>query len=176
MALIVEDGTGKVDAESYASIVQYKARCDRMGVSYAGETDADIEARLRQAFEHMIEAYRLRLAGSRVSTTQAGDWPRYNVPMHDGPGGSASPSYYPSGAVPTEVVNANIDLAVKAKAGPLNPDLTQAVKSIRERVEGVVDTETVYADYSMATKSYPAIDARLRPFFAAQGGVKLVRG
>jgi hypothetical protein len=171
MALVVEDGTGKADAESNASVAQYKARCDKLGVSYAGETDPQIENRLRLGFENMIESYRLRWAGNRCTTTQAGDWPRSNVPMIDGPGAGRVTSYYPNNVVPAEVVNANIDLAVRAKKGPLTPDLTQAVK---RKKAGSVEIE--YADYSTATKSYPAIDNKLKPFLTAQGGVKLVRG
>lgn len=175
MSLTVEDGTGKADAESYASEAQYKARCDAIGVSYAGLTDNQIGQRLRLGFEHMGQEYRLRWAGYRTSTTQAGDWPREEVPMVDGPGRGRFPNYYANNVVPSAIVTANIDFAIKAGDGDLTPDQTQAIKSVRERVEGVVDTETVYADYSKATKSYPAIEARLAPFFAVQGGIKLVR-
>lgn len=170
MTIVVETGAGLADAESYASVAQYKARCDALGVSYADISDTVIEQRLRLGFEHMGEAYRLRWAGNRVSATQAGDWPRDNVPVRDGPGSSRYPSFYPNNSIPTAVLTANIDLAVKAADGPLTPDLTQAIK--REKV-GAIETE--YADYSRATKSYPAIDARLTPFFAAQGGIAIMR-
>lgn len=170
MALVVEDGTGRADAESNASVAQFKARCDKLGISYVDLTDIQIEQRLRLGFEKLRQDYRTRWAGSRTTTTQAGDWPRDNVPMIDGPGGNRFPTYYANNVIPAEIVAANIDFGVKAGSGDLTPDLEQAIK--REKI-GPLETE--YADYSRATKTYTAIDNLLAPFLVAQGGIRVVR-
>lgn len=172
MALIVETGAGLANADSLASRDAYKAYCDSRGISYADRSDIMIDQDLRKSTDYLGQTYRMLWAGWRVSTTQALDWPRYEVRMIDGPGGrhSCGP-YYPSDAVPADVVRACIEAAIRAKAGPLIPDLTQAVK--RERAGNV---EIEYQDYSVATKTYRAIDNLLAPFLAGGGGIRVVRG
>jgi hypothetical protein len=119
----------------------------------------------------MLQVYRLSWAGNRINTTQALDWPRYNVPMRDAPGGGMWTAYYPNNTVPAAVANACAELALKANAADLTPDLSQQIKSKK-----VGQLEIVYQDYSAATKTYRAIDNLLAPVLAAQGGIRVMRG
>lgn len=165
MAIVVEDGTGKADAASFATVAAFKAHCDARGVTYG--SDATIEQRLRVGFDYMIQAYRTRWAGYRSTTTQAGDWPRYDVPRRD----LGLSAYYASNVIPAEIVQANILLAVRATPGEdLTPDETQAIK--REKV-GPIETE--YQDFSSSGVSYPAVDKLLAPFLANGGAARLMR-
>lgn len=165
MALVVEDGTGKTDAESLASVAAFQAYCTARGISYSATTSV-IEAALRKGTDYLGQKYGQRLAGYRVSTTQALDFPRYEMPRRD----IGAYAYYASDAVPTAVVNACIEAAIRATTDDLSPDLAQAVK--REKV-GAIETE--YQDFSNARPSYPVIDALMAPFLIAGGGLRLLR-
>ncbi len=158
MTLIVEDGTGRADAEAYASCGAFKAYCDGRGVDWSALPDNEIEALLRKGADWLGGAYGGRLAGWRVSARQALDWPRAAVPRRDA-GGCV---YYDSASVPAGVARANIEAALRARAGELAADLGQAVK---RRKVGVVEVE--FQDFSRATTSYPVIEALMAPFMAA---------
>ena len=81
MALVVEDGTGKADAESFVTVAAFKAYCDARAITYG--TDAAIEALLRKATDYLGQRYGQLLSGFRVRTTQALDFPRYEMPRRD---------------------------------------------------------------------------------------------
>lgn len=173
MALTTENGSGLADAESYCTVAfattHHAARGNAAWAALASDTVR--EQLLRKATDYMLGAYRERWAGNRVSTTQALDWPRDNVPMHDGPGGFAlTMSYYPNNTVPAAVARACADLALKAATADLAPDLSQAVKS---KEVGPVKIE--YQDYSRATKTYRAIDNALAPFMSGSGQIRVLR-
>lgn len=173
MALTTENGSGLADAESYCSVAfataHHAARGNAAWAALASDTVR--EQLLRKATDYMMGAYRLRWSGRRTSTTQALDWPRYDVPMTDGPGLNVTTSYYPSNEVPAAVARACADLALKAATADLAHDLSQAVKS---KSVGAVKIE--YQDYSQATKTYRSVDNALSPFLSGQGTIRLMRG
>lgn len=176
MALSVETGSGAADAESYASVAAYKAYCDGRGISYSARTDTQIEQDLRKGTDAMMQMFSGRWAGTRVSSTQALDWPRYNVPMKDGPANLPESygvrAYYPSDAVPAAVMRACIEMAVRAATATLIADGAQAVK--REKI-GPLEVE--YQDATTSGTSYRAIEGMLAPFMvAANGQIRLARG
>jgi hypothetical protein len=175
MALVVEDGTGKANAESYISVSDATTyHSDRGNAGWAAlASDTVREQLLRKATEYMLQVYRLAWAGSRISADQALDWPRADVPRKDVTYGYGSyPSYYAHDSVPTEIKRACAELALKANSGPLAPDLTQMI--VRQKV-GPLETE--YSEYSPQTKRYRSIDLLLAPFMAQGSGVsvRLVR-
>jgi hypothetical protein len=173
VSLIVEDGTGLAGAESYISVVNATAyHAARGNAAWAAlASDTVREQLLRKATDYMLQVYRPRWAGVRTTSTQALDWPRYNVPMRDGPGGlGCVATYYANNTVPAAVANACAELALKANSGDLTPDLSQAVKS-----EKIGQIETVYQDYSAATKTYRAMDNLLAPLLANGGGLRVSR-
>ena len=159
MTLIVEDGSGKSDSESYISVADassyHTARGNTAWAALA--TDALREAALRRATDYMRQAYRSRWQGYKVNEDQALDWPRYNVVVE----GYA----VDSDIVPTEIKNACAELALRASAADLNPDLTQGVA--REKV-GQIEVE--YDKASPQFTRYKAIDAILSPYLKAGGG------
>lgn len=171
-ALTVEDGSGLASADSYISLAAadvYHLR--RVNAAWTGSNDIKMAA-LRKATDYMGQVYRLGWAGTRVSYTQALDWPRYEVPMRDAPGGFGPwQGFYPMDAVPPAVAAACAELALKVLVGgDLTPDLGQAVKS-----ETVGPISTVYQDYSTASKTYRAIDNLLGPLLANAGGIRVLR-
>lgn len=164
MALIVEDGTGLSTAESYASVAAADTRLAAHGMTnWTALTTGEKEQALRRATRHMVQAYRGRWLGDRVYAVQALDWPRWGVCV-DG-------FYVSSSAVPADVANACIDLAFKAAAGDLAPDIERAI--IREKV-GPLETE--YSAHSPQATRYRAIDMLLAPYLSGGGvNARLVR-
>lgn len=173
MALIVEDGTGKPDAESYISVADATAYFAARGnTTWAGlASDTVREQLLRAATDYMLQAYRLRWAGMRVTATQALDWPRRYVPNRDVPNlYGPYVTYYDFDTVPVTIGHACAELAVRASVSPLAPDLTAQVKS-----ETVGPISVVYADGARQAPEYRAIDAMLAPFLKGMGAVPVVR-
>lgn len=169
MALVTEDGTGRADAESLATVDAFKARCTALGVVH-DLSDLQIERNLRKATEYMAR-YRDRWSGDRKTATQATDFPRYNMPIRD----TAITQHYANDTVPLPVRNACIDLAWKASSTDLDADQTRAVK--RSKV-GPIETE--YEAGSPQSRRFPAIETMLSPYFKRGAlstfSVPLVRG
>lgn len=84
MALVVEDGTGLASANSYVALADFisyaAARLHRATVAAAD--DATRTAALITATQ-LIDTY-IRFHGSRLTTTQALEWPRSGVTDRDG--------------------------------------------------------------------------------------------
>jgi hypothetical protein len=154
MAIVVEDGTGLADAESYCSVADMRTYCGNRGLSLVGADDLRCEQLLRDATDYL-----LRFAGSwqgvRVGSTQALDWPRDGVYV----------AGYPiaSDALPLMLVQASARLAWKAQAGPLVPDVKgPAVKRVKlDVLEKEYDTATIPGN--AAAPIYPDVNALLGP-------------
>lgn len=168
MALIVEDGTGRADAESYISVADADTyHAARGATAWAGYSTSDKEAALRRATEYMVQFYRLRWAGYRYTSTQALDWPRAEVPIVDAPSGYGSFSaVYATNVVPVAVQRACAELALRSAGGTtLAPDV--AAQKKRTKV-GPIETE--YADGARQSSYYQAVEMLLRPLFKTAGG------
>jgi len=163
MALIVEDGTGLPNAESYASVTEADAYFTARGQFDAWDAAEDKEVALRLAADHLTQAYRNRWAGSRATAVQAMDWPRVNVKM-DGPSGVRDYR-----VIPRELKSAQIELALRALAGPLIADLGVEVK--RETVD-VITVE--YVEGSERQAQYSAVDWWLEPLLEGGSGSSMI--
>lgn len=172
MSLIVEDGTGLATAESYISVTAADTYfLNRNNAVWAALQTPAKEAALRKATDYMLQAYRVRWAGMRNVATQALDWPRRYVPNRDVPQMyGPSPAFYDFTSVPVTVANACAELALRASAADLSPDLTAQVKS-----ESVGPISVVYADGARQDTHYKAIDAMLAPFLKAGGQMPVSR-
>ena len=167
MSIIIETGEGLTDAESYASVAAADARCASLGVTaWAAFAEDSKEIALRKATLFMA-IYRTRWAGRRVYQQQALDWPRYNVAV-DG-------FILPSTIVPADVVNACIDLAVRAGRGEdLLPDLDTGSNAIKKDKTGPLETE-YFQNTTDARERFVAVDALLAPYFGSAGGGNLIK-
>jgi len=167
MSLIVEDGTGKVDAESFASVTAADTyHSNRGNTAWAAiATTALKEAALRKASDYMGQIYGPRWKGYRVGTAQALDWPRTGVerPGSFGPLGFAS--YYAVTDMPAPVVNACCELALRAAAAELAADQGQNIAAVKAG-----SVEITYADHSDGRKAYPAVDRTLAPLLNGGSG------
>ena len=165
MTIIVEDGTGLANAESYVSVVDANTYHSKFGNDAWTDLDTSVkEQLLRKATDYMVAQYRLQYAGYRRYSTQSLDWPRLYVPLIDSLSANVFPQYVDFDIVPTTVKNACAELALKAYTAILMQDLTQGV--IREKVD-VIEVE--YDKFSPHQTRYEQIDAMLSVFFKQQG-------
>lgn len=166
MALIVETGSGASDSESYISVADADTYFSKRGFAlWATLTTAQKEEALRRGTDFMGQLYRERWAGLRVKSTQALDWPRYDVPRRD------YGDYYESTIVPTEVKNACAELAYRASSETLAPDLGVPVAS-----KTVGPISITYAAGARQHKVYRAVENLLAPLLKASGSlIKVVR-
>lgn len=169
MALVVEDGTGLANAESYVDV----AYCDayftaRNNTTWAAiATSALKEGYIRQAMDY-LSLYTRSWKGSRLQLGQALDWPRWNVVRPE----ITDYLTLDPNVIPVEIKNAVAELALRASAGPLLPDETSPF--VLKEAVGPLSRE--YAPGSSRTPRYGAIEGLLGPFLRSSGGVSLVRG
>lgn len=146
MALIVEDGTGLANAEAYISVADadtyFAARGDTV---WAALTEAAKEQALRKGADY-LEGYRWK--GERYTATQALSWPRAYVVV-DGYTLDAD-------ELPTALVRANAELAVRASAAVLSTDASAQVVS-----ETVGPISVTYAAGARQQTRYEAVERLL---------------
>lgn len=164
MAIVVEDGSGLPGAESYASVSDadtYQAARGR--TLWAALSTNEKEQALRRATDWMLQEYRDRWQGTRMTETQALDWPRYDVCL-DG-------YWVATDTVPKEVVRACIEMAFRAASGDLLKDQGAQVQS-----KSVGPISVTYAQGARQNVKYAAVDSMLRGLLSGGGvGIKLVR-
>lgn len=171
MALEVEDGTAKSNAESFISVADADTYFSNRGnAAWAALTTAQKEQSLRKATDYMEGVYSTRWNGYIKTATQALSWPRsfvYKAPFVQGAVG-AYPYLVADDIVPVEVSRSCAELAVRASSETLAADLDVAVVS--EKID-VIEVE--YDTNAPAYKQYRAVDLALRPYLKS-GGIELV--
>ncbi len=78
MALIVEDGSGIDDADSYINLADARSIAINYGISISDD-DVIAEVQLRGAYDYLTARYELLLQGSRTHENQTGCFPRVNM-------------------------------------------------------------------------------------------------
>lgn len=163
MALIVEDGSIVEGAESYISVTDADAYFTARGnATWAALAEAAKEQALRKATDYMTGRYGLRWKGDRVSELQALDWPREAA--------YANGFLIESDTVPLIVQRACAELAVRASADELQPDVGPQVKS-----ETVGPISVTYMDGARQSDAYKAVDAMLSAYLKAGGSIPVTR-
>ena len=152
MSLIVEDGTGIDDANSYASIAEADAAlADREVEAWFALPSARKAACLIEATDY-LEAY--DWIGDLAWYDQALGWPRLYA--YDREGRLLS-------GVPAQVKRAVILLAPHAASGALRPSTTAAAGALKRKKVGPLETEYFEGSAGSATaRSFPEVDGLLR--------------
>jgi hypothetical protein len=115
MALIVEDGTGDPDANSYVSQADASAYLALMGVTlWAALTSDEKDAKLIMAKLLVDDGATYIYDGDRVGTEQSGEWPRLGATY-----GRTGPEV-PSDTIPPEIRRAQIVAAGGLTDGTIN--------------------------------------------------------
>ena len=125
MPLTTETGTGLANADSYVTMVEFKAFCAARGYDISEYETADMEAKVRDAFDWVNTNSRYK--GSRLTAGQSGEFPR---------SGCTDWSGYEATGVPLRVKNANSEAAFKSlKTGQsLFEDLSRGGQIMSESV------------------------------------------
>jgi hypothetical protein len=136
--MIVEDGTGIEGAESYITVDQAIDYAAAHGLSFPDTTsDDDGEAACRRATAWVDATYRSRFPGYRTNRReQALEWPRAYA--YDA---MCPPNLIPSDEVPSEVIKATCEAAVRELASPgsLSPDYVPS-QSVKQETVGPITT------------------------------------
>lgn len=165
MALEVEDGSGKANAESFISVAGADSYFAARGITnWTTLGTEEKEQALRRGTDYLEATYAEQWKGDRVTAEQALSWPRYGVCQFDLP--------IASDVVPVAVQRACAEMAIRAAAGELAPDLGAQVKS-----EQVGPIAVTYADGARQQVRYQAIDKMLASLLSGGGQsfVKVVR-
>ncbi|WP_122663507.1 DnaT-like ssDNA-binding protein [Pseudomonas viridiflava] len=129
MALIIEDGTGKPDADSYSTAEELVSYAARYGVTIPAEEPAQ-EALLRRAALAMDG---MKWKGKRQSSDQALAWPREDVIIDE--------DIKPSGYIPARIQYGQMALAAEIHKDDIDPIDQRKGAVVLDRVEGAVTRE-----------------------------------
>jgi hypothetical protein len=129
MTLIIEDGTGKPDAESYASAEDLDMYAVKFGVTIPAEVPAQ-EALLRRAALAMDG---MTWKGRKTNSEQALCWPRRGVELDR----EIKPDHY----LPARIQYGQMALAAEIHADDVDPIEKRKGAVTLERVEGAVTRE-----------------------------------
>jgi hypothetical protein len=159
MAFIVEDGTGKSDANAYLAVADANAYWADHGnpAAWTGANDATKELGLRAAADFLDRQYAGCWRGDRSSGTQRLAWPRLNVWI-DGHLLSAAP-------LPRELREAAAELAYRhVVSGDLMPDVADPSRIVSESVSvGPISKSVTYAGGKAVTAYRRTVESLVAP-------------
>lgn len=170
MALIVEDGSIVIGANSYVTTAEIRAYADSRGISLPAENSA-LEIMAVLAFDY-IESFYLQFGGKRTQVGQRTAWPRTGVVVEDYTVGPHE--------IPWQLKEAQCQATAEAIEADLMPNPSGgAIKS--EKVDVI---EVVYQDSAEATTSggiayLPKVNAKLALLFGnvlTSRRIRVVRG
>ena len=154
MALIVEDGTGKANADAYVSVDALKAFCAARGYETDDYDDSEFEPAIRKATDYINTQFRFK--GARLNAAQTMEFPRSDL---------FDWSAHPVLGLPKRVADACCDLAFKALAAPLYQDQDRGGKVKSESVAGISVT---YADDAPTGMVWQQANNYLQPYVKPQ--------
>lgn len=163
MALIVEDGSIVIGANSYVSIAEIRAYCEGRGIELPAD-NAEVEVMAVQAFDY-VESFRSRYKGQTTTDNQRTAWPRTGVVID---------CYsLPSNEIPWQLKEAQCQATGEAMEVDLMPNSSAAVK--REKVD-VLEVEYQDSVADGVPPNFPKVDAKLSMLLASSGyRVRVVR-
>ena len=166
MALVVEDGTGKTNSESYASVADADAyfvgRTGATAWAAAADTAAKEKA-LRDATDYLEEKYNMRWLGRRTRQTQALSWPRAYLHTYDG-------FAINSTEMPEKIKRACMEVAVRALTEDVLPDITPGTNDILEETASVgsLSKRTRYSGTKSTLKRFRSVEMLVREYVLGQ--------
>ena len=167
---VVEDGTRPAGANSYISV----ADADQYDLNFINSTTwqalspEEKQMVLRKSTKYLDAAYSDKWKGIPVDSQQALDYPRFEVIDENG-------YYRDSAIIPQELKDATVEMAIKALAEDIIPDIANpgAVSSYSVSV-GPVSESTSYVGGNTPVKYYRKVDRILLPLLTISS--KVFRG
>jgi len=164
MALIIEDGTAKVDAQSYATVLELQAYAALRGRTVPA-AEAACEALLVKACDSLESQ---DFIGDRLTATQALAWPRMNAEVEGWPIATTE--------IPRQLVQAQCALAIEAQTVNLLPvrDINDSGPASSKSVAGAV---SIAYTNDGRTRNVPAVASAkaLLRLLLRNSGLTLVR-
>lgn len=163
MTIIVEDGTGLPDSNSYASVAEADAYfTDRLNETWANSSTESKEVALIGATDYIDMRFAFLLKGNIVVDTQMLQFPRDAFEL-----------------IPINLKKATFEYAVRAISNSLAPDLVASTTGYQvsrtfQKI-GPIEERTDYAVIGPGSsiqyfKPYPAADALMKHFFKPSNG------
>lgn len=165
MALELEDGTGKANAQSYVDVAAARTYAAARGVTLSTD-DSAVEVYLINAMDY-LEAQRARYQGAKLLATQALQFPRTDVYLDN----NIDPE--DPAVIPAVLKAAQCQLVIEQANGA---DLMPTSDGLVVKSKKVDVLETVYAvgdNAGAAAPSFPKVDALLAPLLIAAGAFGL---
>ena len=161
MALVVEDGTAKADAEAYISVAACTTYLDKFAQSgtsnlfTAAAADSDREIALRNSARWLDATFQLLYVGHRFTKSQAMQWPRGSGKYNDGWDIDAD-------EMPQSLLDANCEMALRFiedttghDTSRLMPDQANPALIQREKLKAdVTEIDTTYVGGAQQQKLY----------------------
>ena len=151
MALVIEDGTGVANAESYVTALEARAFALKRGITLDVD-DAVVEPLLIQAMD-WLEALRLRFIGSELEKSQQLAWPRYGVVIFG--------YLVDEDLIPPQLKNAQMQLCIDAQTTALQP--TSAGKEVTKNKVGELEKQFAESGTGGDTTQFVKAQGFLRP-------------
>ena len=159
MALVIEDGTGKTDSNSFASVAEAISYAADRGFDFPSVT-ADVEKLLIQAGDFIL-SFEEQFQGYRTNQNQRLSFPRVNVLMYKGV------DYVGADEIPNQLKEAQMRFAVSANGGELRPDGT-GQEVIKEKV-GPLEVQYAERGSGSVTPQFSQGMDLLEPMFRHSG-------
>lgn len=172
MAFVVEDGTAKPNANSFADLATIRAYAADRGIdlSAPGTSDAALQALAVKATDYLA-SFAKQYVGQPTTITQALPWPRTGVINSDG-------TAFPDNDIPDALVNACCQLCIEENNG-VNLQRTSDYGASGFVVRSKVDViETQFSERIGTSKAplMPAVDRWLDTLLAPRAsGLAVVR-
>lgn len=170
--MVVEDGTGLVNADSFCSLDFADEYFETRANSLWTGTDDAKEAAIIRASDYIEQRWSHRFKGEKQfpDNPQSLSFPRLYIDADD--------------SVPLGVKRACAEYALRALSGELAPDASydsngQSLSRKRTKV-GPIETDLTYTQGGTGStaptfRPYPAADAWLRPYLLPSGGNRVIR-
>lgn len=174
MALIIEDGTGKIDAQSYVAADEARAFANLRGITLApapaDPAEADpVEAMLMAAMDY-IESKEARFKGRRSfpEAPQALSWPRDGVRV------GCEYDTLARDKIPANLAAAQMQLVLAQAGGAVLMPVIDPNKQLVKRTKVDVIEKEFFSPKDMGTgfgtaPDFPVVDALLRPLMRLGG-------
>lgn len=154
MAFIPQTIPSTLNANSLATVQEFKDYCNDRSIDITALADEDIEALLIKGTDYIVQKYNFK--GYISDAEQLIPFPRFINDVE---------------VFPTKVKFATIVLALKAQIGDLYADSKQEVK--RKKLEGL---EIEYQDFSSSQVIYNEALGYLKEYVLGGGSLNVLRG
>jgi hypothetical protein len=161
MALIIEDGSLVVGANSFATVAEVRAYAAARASDLTGKTDAELEAALIVAMDYLA-TFEPRLSGLRISPDQYLMYPRDGVYING--------FLFADDAIPRTLKDAQCQAALESTGG-LDLMPTGDGRAIKKEKVDVIETEYAEGASGAPQPRLIKVDSLMAPLLRSGGSI-----